>query len=537
MTHGGGSGTFSRRSVWWGILLCALVTLVVYSVSFRNGFVWDDEDIIVQNSQTRGLSHLPEVLFSPDVVKPYYRPLNRASYLVDYWSYGMNPAGFHAVNILIHTLNACLLYLVARRLLTGRMAPLLVALLFAVHPASCEAVNFISARNTLLSLTFALGSFIFFLRAQERSSRWPIASGLLFFCGLASKETALMVLPVLAVYTQYPLSESRHRPWRDKALFLAPYLVFLVIYLGMRSYSLQGVLGVAVPTQGLWARLAQNYYIIPRYLGLLLFPAGLTVLHRLPHDLFGNPWLVAAWCAIGCTAWLLWKSRDRTARFALLWLALNYLPISNLVPIPSDAMTERFLYVPAVGFFLICGVVVARAEAHPRVRRAAVLAACALLIAFSMVAVRRNLEWHDDLALFSSAVRNDPQSVAAHYNLGTALRESGDLAGAEREWARVLVLDPAHGDALTQLGTAAASRGDFQRARDYYNAAVRNAGTMAASNLALTHYNLARVYEKLRMPREALWQYEESLKGLSNDYLSYRNDAEQRRAALRGALR
>src|SRR5512143_162495 len=152
--------TSSTKEIRVALLLLAAVTLAVYSVSFFNGFVMDDEVIIVNNPQTLSLKNVPDVLLAPDLIKPYYRPLNRATYLFDFQVAGMNPVWYHGVNIIIHLGNVLLLYLVSLRFLRNRFGALAATLIFAVHPVNSEAVNFISARNTLLALFFSLASLI-----------------------------------------------------------------------------------------------------------------------------------------------------------------------------------------------------------------------------------------------------------------------------------------------------------------------------------------------------------------------------------------
>ncbi len=205
MTVYKGSAPPARKALWIALLVLTAVTLGVYSVSLFNGFVLDDEVIIVKNPLTLGLTNLRTVLFSPDLIKPYYRPLNRATYLLDYWIFGMSPMWYHAANILIHVLNVILVYVIGRRVLQNSPAAFVSALLFAVHPVNSEAVNFISARNTLLSLFFSLASFLSFMEAKEKGVRWPLLSALLFFCGLLSKETAFMLIAVIALYILLPL--------------------------------------------------------------------------------------------------------------------------------------------------------------------------------------------------------------------------------------------------------------------------------------------------------------------------------------------
>ncbi len=283
MTGNNGGMQSIRKGTWIALLALAAVTLSVYSVSFFNGFVLDDEVIIVKNPLTMGLSNLRTVLFSPDLIKPYYRPLNRATYLFDYWVFGMSPMWFHAANILIHLLNVILLHMIGRRVLQNSSAAFVAALLFAVHPVNSEAVNFISARNTLLSLFFCLASFLAFVHAKEKGVRWPLLSPLLFFCGLLSKETSFMLIALIALYTLLPLPGAVSEKGRMNLLSLLPYLFFTAVYFVMRIYSLHGMMGISIPDVGLLSRLARNYHIIPQYIALLVFPTDLTVCHNVPE--------------------------------------------------------------------------------------------------------------------------------------------------------------------------------------------------------------------------------------------------------------
>ena len=167
MSHDGCSAFRSLRA---SLVFLALLTVAVYGNSLVNGFVWDDEFIIVNDPAVRDPSGAATLMFSPDVVKPYYRPLNRASYLLDYRLFGMRPAGFHAVNVLIHLLNVLLLYLLGLRIFRSAAPAVLAAALFAVHPVNAEAVNFLSARNTLLCLFFVLSSILVFHQGLTRGS-------------------------------------------------------------------------------------------------------------------------------------------------------------------------------------------------------------------------------------------------------------------------------------------------------------------------------------------------------------------------------
>ncbi len=524
----------ARKEIWIALLLLTIVTLGVYSASFFNGFVMDDEVIIVNNPQTLSLHNVPDVLLAPDLIKPYYRPLNRATYLFDYRVAGMNPAWYHGVNIIIHLGSVLLLFLAGRRLLNDWRGALVAALIFAVHPVNSEAVNFISARNTLLALFFSLASLLAYMDARAKGKSLPVFSAILFFCGLLCKETAFMMTAVIFLCTFMPLQDQEERlNWKSRIILLSPYFLLAVLYFVMRFYSLQGIVGTSVPAEGLISRLAQNYHIIPQYLALLLFPSDLTLFHKVPQGgLFTPPWYLPAMLGLGGVIFLIVKSCSRAALFGLAWIIINYAPISNIVPIPSDQLTERYLYMPAVGFFICLGVLYSRLYSRERYRQILWGGAAVIVVALAGVTAQRNLDWRNNLSLFSSGVRNDPFSPAAHYNLGTAYMETGQLQSARSEWEKTLSLNPEYSDALTQMGTFAAVQGDLSRAEMYYLAALKAPPGETDPDKSMAHLNLGKICEKRGRPREALQHYRQFLKTVPITYLEYKADAEKRIAQL-----
>lgn len=512
-------------------LILAAVALGVYLITLANGFVWDDGYIIVENPATRSFTSLRDILLSPDIVKPYYRPLNRASYLLDFQLFGMNPAGFHAVNMVLHALNVLLVYLLGRRLFSAGPAALVAALLFAVHPINVETVTFISARNNLFALFFALSCFLAFLRGRDTGGwPWHLAGALLLFLGLMCKETALMVIVPVFLYAIRPFhgtgdrESDLFRPW----LSLLPYIAAIAIYLLMRSAALEGVLGTGMAAAELPQRLVRNLYVIPRYLALFLFPAGLTIFHAVPPDWASAPWLVPAWLAIAAGLWLLLRRGGPAARFGLLWLGVNFLPVANIVPIPSYPMAERFMYLPAAGFCLVAGAVLGGPLFDRWGARAGWGVVGSITVLLALATIERNRDWHDDVSLFASVVKTDPRSAEGYFNLGSALIERGDTAGARAAWERAVGIDPRHSGALAQLGTLAARQGDLAGARARYLAAVE-----ANPANVMARYNLGRIYEMQGEPARAAEQYELFLRYVPVEYGEYVPEVQARLAKLR----
>ena len=471
-----------RRPAAAGLLAVA-AALAAHGTILRNGFVSDDEDIIVSNPDTRDLSQLGKVLLSPDSIKPYYRPLNRASYLIDYQLAGMNPAWFHAVNLALHALSVWLLFVLGLRLF-GATAPALgAALLLALHPIHCEAVAYASARNNLFVAVFTLGAFIVFIDAAKRRSMLrAAASALLFFLALGSKEPGAMVLSVLAAWLFLPgLPGTNAGPRRAWLLF--PHALAFAAYLALRNFALGGLLPVQSAHEGIGPRLLANWHLLPRYLRVVAFPDLLTVFTDPPR--FGAAWIIG-WAIIGAAVFVFLRWRTVPGSVGLLWLAANWIPISNLVPIPSAEMAERFFHVPAIGVWLLAAEGARRLlTVLPRAPVAA--GAAAILLALGVRTANRDRDWRDDDTLFRTSVAAAPSSKFAHFNFGVALKDRGDLTGARREWEASLRLDPRDPGSMAQLGTAAAMQGDLAGAERLYRDALAIDPCLAEANLNLGH--------------------------------------------------
>lgn len=498
------------RRVRGGIpLLLAAATLLAHGGDLNNGFVWDDHGIIVNNPATRDLGRLGEVLLSPDETPPYYRPLNRASYLLDYQLWGMDPRGFHAVNVALHLACVLLLYALARRLFVARWPAVVAALLLAVHPVNVEAVGCVTCRNNLFALLFVLATCILLDRAIARHSPlFSVLSGCALFLGLASKEQAAMALPWLVVWV-FRAPESR--PRRARGLYLlAPHVVALAAYLSLRTVALGGAVATDPILPGLGARLLRNYYVLPAYARLLVFPDQLSHVHEVPADYLSLAWLPFAWLAIlAAAAFAVWRL-SRVSALGLLWCLMFLVPVLGFFPIPSAAhsvLSERFLYVPAVGLWLVVADAVRTLSRH---RRYALGATAVLLGALAVRAQARTAEWHDDRTLVESAVRWAPDSAIGRLHRGTALRERGDLEGARREWEAALAIYPADVGIRTQLGTLAAVQGRWRDAEVAYRMALQEDPEFVEAE-----FNLARICERTGRWGEAIALYRASLKGSS----------------------
>lgn len=488
------------------IAFLVLCTAIVYGNSLSNDFVWDDLSVVLPRIESSRIADIPGLFLQADtagnVGTPYYRPLNLSTYVLDSVLYGDRPAGYHLTNLLLHVLAAVALYLVSLELFALEALALLAALLFAVHPINTESVDFISARNNILAGLFVLMSLhAYALHARRRGAHRLAASACFFFLGLLCKETAAMLLVFLALYEGIAF---RRRP-RVTALAarLWPFAVFLALYLALRANALHGSPGLDPRWDELVSRLSLNLTILPRYLGLIFAPIGLSI-SRLPPD-GGYPltvWTALSWLAIAGALYALWRSDSAPTRLGLLWFAVHYVPISNAVPIPSAPMAERFLYLPAVGLWWVLADQLCRVYRKANAKRLIWAAAAAALLALACVSGIRNLAWRSTVTLFEAEVRVHPSLAENHYNLCTAYFEAGALARAETACREADRLDPGNAGVLTQLGNLQQAQRRRSDALDYYARAVA-----ADPRHVTARYNLARLLEGLGRPGEALPHY------------------------------
>ncbi len=340
-------------------ILIAIVAFLTYANTIVNGFVWDDKLVIKNKEALRGdlvtLYTIPDKILDTDA-SVYYRPLTYTTFLLEERLHGLNPSFMHLVNALLHAVNAYLVFLVARTLFSTAYAACVAELLFAVHPINSETVNFLSGgRNTLLACLFVLIAYLLHERSARRNGLYgAVAGGSALLAGLLSKEIALAVLPFICATEYRALTKGSSEGRRKALLRLLPYFAGMSVYLILRAAAVPHM-GISFEITGLVSRLLNNIYIIPRYLLVILWPASLSIKYDLPDDfhVYALP-IVAGWgCIVGLLGWALSKKDRRGTIFGIAWAAAFLLPTSGIVPFPSAPMAERYLYVPAIGLWMI----------------------------------------------------------------------------------------------------------------------------------------------------------------------------------------
>ncbi len=491
------------RRVQTGLALVALaaaVWLVFGPVVGHQYAGYDEREQLLENPAVRDLSleGLARIARRPTPTGSYY-PVRTLSLAVGYALWGTRPAGHHAMNVVLHMANVWLLFALALRLLRGRgdppvgavVAAALGAGLFALHPVVVEPVAWVGAREELLLVLCLLGAVHLRLLAYDRRETARRGVLALHAASIASGAAAALASAVGAVGPVLLLAADtgcRYTPslWRRVRTVLPLAAVAAAVVVA--KVARQAPVEAGSPLDFTWAeRAALVPSIFARNLATLAWPARLTLIcpFRVPADPLG-PWVVggviaAALVAAGL-AWAIARGRGVVA-FGAIWFVAALAPSSQLLAhhLPR---ADRLLYLPLAGLAIVAAALVGRVRGR-RARAAVWALAGAVLVAAGVRAAAQVPVWATSLSLFQHAVAMNPQSDAAHNNLGAALDDAGRHHEAARHYEKAVRLAPGNAEGLTNLALARVRQGRRAEAISLLRRALE-----AKPDDADNHYNL-----------------------------------------------
>ena len=481
-----------------------LLVLVAYIPAIRGDFIWDDDSYVTKNETLRTASGLWRIWTEVGATPQYY-PLVFTSFWLEYHVWGLSPAGYHVVNILLHAASAILVWRIVLRL--GIPGAWLAAMIFALHPVQVESVAWITERKNVLSGFFYLLSMLAFLRFspldQDSTSqrKWYFVSLGCFVAALFSK-TVTATLPA-AILLIYWLKLGRVRK-RD----LLTVLPMFVLGAGA------GVLTSYVEEHHVGTKFFDwNYTVVDRmliagrvvwfYLSKLLWPAPLIFIYdRWSIDSKQVAQFLYPAAAILVLFFLAWQVKrwGRGPLVAALFFGGTLFPALGFIdvfPMRYSFVADHFQYLASLGPIVLAAAVVAKYVPNPsRIAAGFVLVGILGALTFKQCHVYEDLEtlWRDTLA-------KNPGALMARNNLGTILQSRGQLDDAERFYKECLA-DPQcldRADLLLNLAQIETLRGNTPRTIEYYQMAIaaRPSFPKALATLGGLLHNLGRLQEAL----------------------------------------
>ncbi len=569
----------AKRRGWqshgWRLLAIWGLVLIAYSNSFQSGLVLDNTSIIgqdprIRQATTQNVLSILEGGYrynNPNV--GLYRPLTTFSYMVNYaiFGHGSRPAGYHWVNLALHCVNVALVYALGIAVFVETAPAFALAAIWALHPVLTESVTNIVGRADLLAAFGVLAGLLWYVKAAPPARRrlaWLAGLVVTQAIGIFSKESAV-VLPGLMLL--YDLTWIDRITWRARssafAVLALPLTAFFYLRGQAHAHMLIPFADNPLANAGFWTARLTAIKVIGDFLGLFLWPARLSADYSFNAvPLFGGQawnWedakalIAVAVClaAAALIAILAVRARpiEKPILFFLAFFFIALAPTSNLILIIGSIMAERFLYLPTVGLAgLVAAAIYGLGQRSPVRPRGLRLAWTAVVLACFALAARtyaRNLDWKDDLRLWSSAVDAVPGSAKAHYNLAKALEAiPGRMPQAIVEYRQSLHIDPDHADVHNNLANAlSAIPGRMPEAIVEYQAAMR-----LQPGRAEPHNNLANALLNMpgRLP-EAIAEYGAALQiqpenaevhyNLANALLRLPGEQTEAIAEYRAALR
>ena len=498
-----------RLPLWIGLGL-TLLNWIVYAPASGYGFVnWDDPQYITANPYIiQGLTPASAWWAMTTTYQFYWHPLTWLSYLADFSMFGFNAGGYHAVNVALHAINSCLVF-VALRSLTGALwRSAFVAALFAVHPMHVESVAWISERKDVLSGLFGLLALLAYGRyVRHPGWRRYLAVAGLFALGLMAKPM-LVTLPLgLLLLDYWPLARYPREPLSKLAIEKAP-LFGVSLVAGVATLGAQRAAGAVadVDQVSLGLRVSNAVVSYAIYLGKSFWPENLGPLYPLlPVPGWQLVLALGFLTAVTAAAIGLRKSHPYLL-VGWLWFVGMLAPVIGFLQSGAQAYADRFTYLPHVGLFAAftwgCAALTARV---PRSRVA--IAGGAVIAILTALSVRQVGYWRDSIALWERALEVAPINYLAHANLGVELRSAGRPKEALAHFEESLRIRPDFPEAHNYLGTALAEQGRLADARAQLTEALRLKPAYPDA-----HNNLGAVYSMSGQPEAAIREFEASLR-------------------------
>lgn len=516
-------------------LLLAAATALIYFPALHNGFVnYDDPRYIVDNSHIHsGLTWQSIRWAATAYYESNWHPLTWISHALDISVFHLNPAGHHAINILLHTLNALLLFLVLQDATKRDWESFFAAALFAMHPASVESVAWASERKNVLSMLFLLLALYAYGKYAQRPSlaRYFVVA-ILYALGLAAKPQIITFPFLLLLWDFWPLQrwnspagssesgDSLSTPGVGRLcieklplLLLSAGSAVITMQAQLRGGAVQmaNAAGRTVAAYAFSVRLENAVVAYVRYIGMMLWPTGLAPIYPHPgNEIRGvnvalSAVLLAAITALACFAW-----RHRYLPAGWFWFLGSLVPMIGIVQVGSQAMADRYAYLPYIGLFCIVVWGISDLVGEKlQTKKIVSVAAAMVIVVFGVLARRQVGYWRTSEMLWNHTLQVTERNFVAHDSLADVLLQQSRFPEACAHFQTSVTIFPDDMPAQEGLAVCAQARGDSKEAVARYENVTRLAAEPNIRSIAFA--NLGSIYRALHDYPRAKENYESAL--------------------------
>ena len=468
---------------WLPGVALVLATCLAYAAVWRAGFIWDDDSFLTNNSLIKQANGLYRLWFTTE--SPDYFPLTSTTLWLEWRLWGMNPLGYHVMNVLLHAASAVFWWRVLTRLkLPGAW---LAAAIFALHPVNVESVAWITERKNTLTMFFYALTALWFLKAEDSGRRaWYWASAGSFLCSLLSKTSVTPLPVVLLGLAWWRRGKIARQDWMQAAPFFGLSLALGLVTMWFQSERAIG--DEIIRQDGFTSRLAVAGCAIWFYLYKALLPLNLSFVYPRWNIDAAHVVSYLPLVLLVVALWLCWRFRNRWGRgwlFGLGYFVLMLLPVLGFVNIyfmKYSLVADHWQYFAMLGPITLVVVVMSRIlSQRPEL---AIGGGAALLLVLGILTNRQCADYQNAESLWRATLGKNSRIYLAHLNLGAIVHDKALAAGAATEaknallteainhFTTALEIHPNDGAAQSNLGNALFMRGEIELALHHIRRAL-----------------------------------------------------------------
>ncbi len=465
----------------------------------------------------------------------YWHPISWLSHMTDAQLFGGDAGKHHLMNVLYHSADVILVFLLLRKMTGSTWRSAAIAAIFAWHPLQVESVAWVTERKNLLSTLFLLLTIWTYARYIEKTkgSELPGALGgaskhlraqmgnrhywipiVLFGVGLMSKPMLVTVPVVLLLLDFWPF--NRLTNLKSLPALIAEKIPFAVLSAISAAITVLAHKEFDSLSTGISLRLriANALLSYVRYLKKFLWPNDLGVVYPFPSEWPISRLLVCIVVLGALTAFAFSIARRRPyVLFGWLWFLITLLPVIGIVQAGSQAMADRFMYVPIIGLLTAAMWGVADVLRTAQLEKMLAPALACVVLVPSFFASRHQVHyWANSIVLFERAIEVEPINQIGHYNLGYALMMKGNIPEAKTHFQKAIEISSRYNDARNNLAAIALREGNPEEAIKQYQAIL---STQPRHPLA--HYNWGIILQQQNKDSEALGHFQAAIENDPNN--------------------
>src|SRR6476660_3588179 len=509
------------RALIFAVVL-ATVTILAFRPAWHGGFLWDDDDYIINNELLTAPDGWQRIWFSLDSPSQYF-PLAYSTFRIEHALWGLNTTGYHWVNLLLHVGNALLVWVVLARL--GVPGSWMAAAIFALHPVQVESVAWITERkNVLMGFCFLLTLIAWIAFVDKRTRRqWIFYSLALIFyvLALSAKATACTLPAAL-----FLILWLQKKPITMRRLMQIVPFVVLGVGMGLlvvwweryHQGTNRDVLTFLSPIERILVASRAVWF----YLSKIFWPSNLTFIYPRwnisPSNLLDYIWLLAGIAA--CVAiYFLRRYFGRSVEVAAAFFVATLSPVLGFIMLFTFRYTfvaDHYQYLASIGpISLASAGIVYLSDKFTQYRAVIVTAALLVVASLGMLTWREAATYADIETLWLTTLKKNPECWMAHTNLGLVFLQKGKIDDGIAHYRSALQMQPDSWDAEYNLGTALLGKAQFDEAIVHCERAVRMRPTDPDARVSLGN----ALFQNGRID-EAIAQYQEAITAHPDHFLA-----------------